>query len=261
MAKNDLLPHHRLGRGEPLVLIHGLGSRWQVWRPVLDRLAGHRDVIALDLPGFGASRSVAAGSVPGLADRVASFLDALGLRRPELAGSSLGGGIALELGRRGRAAAVTAFAPAGFFSAGQARWCRTMVGAARAGAVRLDPLLPSLMSTRAGRRVLCGLFYARTAHLDPADCVAEARALAAAPGFAATRAAIGDWRLDRPGALDRLPVTVAWGARDLVLPYAGQAARARAVLPQARHVRLRGCGHLPFADDPETCVRLLLAPY
>ena len=54
-----------------------------------------------------------------------------------------------------------------------------------------------------------------------------------------------------------VPVTIAWGDRDLVLPYR-QAARARRVLPHARHVRLAGCGHLPFADDPETCARLLL---
>ena len=246
---------YRQGRGDPLVLVHGIGSRWQVWRPILDRVAERREVIAFDLPGSGG------GSVSDLADQVASFLDRLGLRRPAIAGSSLGGGIALELGRRGLAGAVVAFAPVGFFSAGQARWCRTVVGLARAGATRLDPVLPALMSTRAGRRALCGVFYARTGHLSPADCVAEARALAAAPGFAAARAALGDWRLERSAVLDRLPVTVAWGTRDLVLPHIGQAARARAVLPHARHVRLRGCGHLPFADDPASCAGLLLRPY
>ena len=52
-------------------------------------------------------------------------------------------------------------------------------------------------------------------------------------------------------------MTIAWGDRDLVLPYR-QSKRARRVLPQARHVRLPGCGHLPFADDPRTCARLLL---
>ena len=49
------LNYHRAGSGEPLVLIHGIGSRWQVWEPVLDRLAAERDVVALDLPGFAAS--------------------------------------------------------------------------------------------------------------------------------------------------------------------------------------------------------------
>jgi pimeloyl-ACP methyl ester carboxylesterase len=58
-------------------------------------------------------------------------------------------------------------------------------------------------------------------------------------------------------ALQRIPVTVAWGTRDLVLPYRRQARRARAALPTARHVLLPGCGHLPFSDDPRRCAELL----
>ena len=45
----------RRGKGPPLVLLHGIGHRWQAWEPVFDLLAAERDVIALDLPGFGAS--------------------------------------------------------------------------------------------------------------------------------------------------------------------------------------------------------------
>src|SRR2546430_3000574 len=48
------LAHHRAGAGEPLVLVHGTGSQWQAFRPVLDLLAARHDVIAPDLPGFGA---------------------------------------------------------------------------------------------------------------------------------------------------------------------------------------------------------------
>src|SRR5947209_475098 len=49
------LAHHRGGAGEPLVLVHGTGSQWQAFGPVLELLEAHRDVIALDLPGFGDS--------------------------------------------------------------------------------------------------------------------------------------------------------------------------------------------------------------
>jgi pimeloyl-ACP methyl ester carboxylesterase len=48
------LNYYRGGSGQPLVLIHGIGSRWQVWNPVLPALTREREVIALDLPGFGA---------------------------------------------------------------------------------------------------------------------------------------------------------------------------------------------------------------
>ncbi|MFF5297324.1 alpha/beta fold hydrolase [Paractinoplanes globisporus] len=248
--------HDRRGSGSPIVLLHGIGSRWQVWSPVLDRLAARHEVIALDLPGFGASAADGgSGTVEHLADRVASFLSDRELERPVVGGSSLGGAVALELGRRGVARSVVAFSPVGFFGNVGAAWCRTVVNAARAGGATLSPALPRLFATRSGRIVLCGVFYGHPASLDPGDCLADVRALVAAPGFATARRRLGEWRMTEP--MPDVPVTIAWGDRDLVLPYR-QAARARRVLPHARHVRLAGCGHLPFADDPETCARLLL---
>ena len=49
-----------------------------------------------------------------------------------------------------------------------------------------------------------------------------------------------------------------WGSRDLLLPYALQARRARRELPQARHVTLPGLGHVPFWDDPGMVARVIL---
>lgn len=59
-----MLNHAREGRGEPLLLLHGIASHWQMWSPVLDRLAPSRDVPAVDLPAFG--RSAALGREPNL---------------------------------------------------------------------------------------------------------------------------------------------------------------------------------------------------
>ncbi|MBG0562761.1 alpha/beta fold hydrolase [Actinoplanes aureus] len=264
------LSYVRRGYGPPLVLIHGIGSHWRVWSPILGEVSRHRDVIALDLPGFGDSPpwpdlppgGGPPGSVTHLADLVTAFLDRLGVRTPEVAGSSLGGGIALELGRRGLARTVTAFAPVGFWNRSGRRWCQAVVGAARTGAVRLGPALPQIMASRAGRAAFCSVFYAHPGRLHAADCLAAARALAGAPGFAEARRAFAHlrpWTYARTGDLTRIPVTIAWGTRDAVLPHRSQARRARVVLPTARHVRLPGCGHLPFADDPSRCAELLLA--
>jgi pimeloyl-ACP methyl ester carboxylesterase len=122
-------------------------------------------------------------------------------------------------------------------------------------------LLPRLMGSRAGRTALCSVFYAHPGRLDPAECVADARALAGAPGFSASRSAFrGLTPWTDPGALPRIPVTIAWGTRDAVLPYRNQASRARAALPSARHVALPGCGHLPFPDAPQRCAELLFHP-
>ncbi|MFI1993575.1 alpha/beta fold hydrolase [Actinoplanes sp. NPDC020271] len=279
------LAHDRRGSGPPLLLIHGIGSRRQVWSPILDLLAPHREVIAIDLPGFGtsplwpplptadntthraapgqASRRVVPGSVPHLADLVESFLDSLGLGAVDVGGSSMGGGIALELGRRGRARAVTAFSPVGFWPPGGGRWCRFVVGAAHAGSTALASSLPRLLATRAGRTALCSVFYAHPGSLNPAGCLADARALAGAPGFHSSRSAfrhLTPWSAADLGALAAIPVTIAWGTRDAVLPYRRQAFRARTALPAARHVPLPGCGHLPFPDAPRRCADLLLHP-
>jgi pimeloyl-ACP methyl ester carboxylesterase len=52
-------------------------------------------------------------------------------------------------------------------------------------------------------------------------------------------------------------VTVAWGAKDRILP-PHQAERARELLPEARHVALPGCGHVPMTDDPDLVADLIL---
>lgn len=100
-----------------MVLLHGIGHHRQAWDPVLRILASERDVIAVGLPGFGDSPSLPAGLSYGVRTVVpvlASFFDALGLVRPHVAGNSLGGLLALELGREKSVRSVYTFSPAGF---------------------------------------------------------------------------------------------------------------------------------------------------
>ena len=110
------LVHDRRGSGEPLVLLHGIGSRWQVFAPVLDLLAAHHEVWAVDLPGFGASAPAPRADIAGLTDAVEEWIGEQGLGRPHVAGNSTGGGIALELASRGVVASATGLAPIGFWS-------------------------------------------------------------------------------------------------------------------------------------------------
>ncbi|GAA4245471.1 alpha/beta fold hydrolase [Dactylosporangium darangshiense] len=236
---------HLGGRGELLVLLHGIGSRWQVWAPVLPRLEERFEVLVPTLAG---------ASVPELADEV---LRLAGDGPFHVAGSSMGGGVALELGRRGAARSVTAFSPIGFWGPASRRWCQASVTAARGCARALAPALPALSRTAAGRVALFGLFFGHPTRVDPEAGLADARHLADGPGFAVARAAFARHRFAGAEALAGIPVTIAWGTRDLILP-AFQARRAERLLPSARHVRLPGCGHLPFADDPRTCADLIV---
>src|ERR1044072_1362086 len=115
----------RRGNGSPLVLLHGIGHRWQAWEPVLDSLAAAHDVIAVDLPGFGRSPLLADGrgyDMPSAVAACADIFDDLGLDRPHVAGNSLGGVLSLELASRGLVSSATALAPAGFWSARDRSW-------------------------------------------------------------------------------------------------------------------------------------------
>jgi pimeloyl-ACP methyl ester carboxylesterase len=93
---------HRAGRGRPLVLLHGFMMSHWIFRPVLGELAKSREVIAVDLPGFGDSdkpRDFAYDS-PAFARAVDEVLGKLGVSGADVIGHSMGGGAALTLAAR-----------------------------------------------------------------------------------------------------------------------------------------------------------------
>ncbi|MFJ3672602.1 alpha/beta fold hydrolase [Streptomyces sp. NPDC090106] len=249
----------RVGRGEPLLLLHGIGHHRQAWDPVVDILATERDVIAVDLPGFGASPGLPAALSYDLATTSAVFAglcEALELDRPHVAGNSLGGLIALELGRERLVRSVTALSPAGFWSEAERRYAFTVLLAMRGIAVRMPlPVVDRLSRSAAGRTALTSTIYARPGRRSPEAVVAETLALVNAPGFEATLRAGGSVRFtdDVPG----IPVTVAWGTKDRLL-LRRQGVRAKHAIPKARLVRLPGCGHCPMNDDPALVARVIL---
>ncbi|MFI7388194.1 alpha/beta fold hydrolase [Streptomyces sp. NPDC049813] len=253
------LAYERTGTGEPLLLLHGIGHHWQAWEPVLQILAAERDVIAVDLPGFGTSPALPEGLTYGLSSVVPvldAFCRALGVERPHVAGNSLGGLLALELGREKRVRSVTALSPAGFWTQAERRYAFGTLLAMRQGARRLPlPLVERLSRSAAGRAALTGTIYARPGRRSPEAVVAETLALRHATGFRETLDAGRSvlFRDDVP----EIPVTVAWGTRDRIL-VRRQGIRAKGVLPGARLVRLPGCGHVPMNDDPALVARVIL---
>jgi pimeloyl-ACP methyl ester carboxylesterase len=253
------LNYHRSGQGEPLVLIHGIGSRLQVWDPVLPYLEPQREVIAIDLPGFGASPMPPHDQPPGIETLVAGvtgLLDELGLERPHVAGNSLGGWLTFELAKHGRARTATGLSPAGFWLGMEGVISRAslfvMVRTARLAAPYADTLYQSPTARRLSFRQV-------TEHGDrmtPTEAADSLRALAHAPSFDGTLKAM----LKQPYHADHpieVPVTIAWAEHDHLLP-PRQALWAAHLIPNARSVVLYGCGHVPTYDDPEQVARVLL---
>ncbi|MFR0354074.1 alpha/beta fold hydrolase [Streptomyces sediminimaris] len=251
--------YRRVGSGEPLLLLHGIGHHRQAWDPVVDILATERDVIAVDLPGFGVSPGLPDGLAYDLPTTTAvfrAFCAAMELDRPHVAGNSLGGLLALELGRERLVRSVTALSPAGFWSESERRYAFGVLMAMRRIARRLPlPLVQRLSRSAAGRTMLTSTIYARPGRRSPQAVVAETLALAQATGFDATLLAGSTVRFtdDLPG----IPVTVAWGSRDMLL-VRRQGVRAKHIIPRARLVRLPGCGHCPMNDDPALVARVVL---
>ncbi len=107
----------RRGTGKQLLLIHGLGGSWREWSPILDDLAAEREVIAVDLPGFGATPPLPGEvSVRTLSDAVTEFLISNELTGIDAVGSSMGARLVLELARRGGVlGAVVSLDPGGFW--------------------------------------------------------------------------------------------------------------------------------------------------
>lgn len=254
-----MLAHERIGSGEPLVLVHGIGHRRQAWYPVVDRLAEHREVILFDLPGHGESAPLVhdGRSVKDqLHDVLVDFFADLGLDRPHIAGNSLGGRIALEAAADDLVSSATTLAPAGFWRGSlDFLYIRAVFVALTGAATLAQPVAPALMRSAAGRAAAMGLLMSHGARLDPELALGDLRGLVAAKP--ALRTIIeGGQPFDR--AIDpSVPVTVAWGSRDLVLlPY--QATRARKALPHAEHLTLTGCGHVPMIDDVDRVADVLL---
>ncbi|MEV0633481.1 alpha/beta fold hydrolase [Streptomyces sp. NPDC050619] len=252
--------YERQGTGEPVVLLHGLGCHRQAWDAVVPLLTERREIIAMDLPGFGQSPDPDPDVPHDLETAVAwlgSVFTAMGVERPHVVGHSLGGLIALRLGQAGFARSVTALAPAGFWTPVERRYTYALLTAAHES-VRLlpDRALEVLVDTALARAVLTGTLYGQAALCPPHAVASALRMLRDSTAFQATLRA-GRAPDLFTGDIPDVPVTIAWGTRDRLLPPI-QATRAHAMIPGARLVPLPGCGHVPMLDAPDLLARVIL---
>jgi len=249
----------RTGTGKPLLLVHGI-SQLRNWDPIVGTLARYRDVIALDLPGFGDSAPLAGEvSIATLTDAVAQFIDEHQLGAVDVVGSSMGARIALELARRGHPGAVVALDPGGFWTDTEVKVFGASVGGSLKLVRAIDPLLPPLTRNAAGRTALLLQFSAKPWRLDPDLVLTELRAFKRAPSLDDAMHALvhGPKQAGSPPGSLRAPVVIGWGDKDRVtIPR--QAHRAAALYPDAHLHWFADCGHFPHWDQPDETVELIL---
>ncbi|WP_283607515.1 alpha/beta fold hydrolase [Mycolicibacterium poriferae] len=253
------MKYQRCGSGPALLLIHGISHR-QNWAPVIPALARERDVIAVDLPGFGESPPLPGEvSVATLTDAVEEFIAEHDLGDVDIVGSSMGARMALEMARRGHGGATVALDPGGFWTDTEVAYFAATVVPSIALVRRIQPVLPRLVSNRVGRATLLLQFSVRPSALDRDLVLSELRNFARSPGlFDALEALIrGPKQQGAPSGTLRAPVVIGWGSKDRVTP-PRQAQRALERFPDAVLHWFSECGHFPHWDRPAETVQLIL---
>ncbi len=239
----------------PLLLIHGSGASGASWGPVAKALAGHHQVIRVDLPGCGQSPPAPSYDVPEQAGRVAVLLDDLRLRHLTLAGHSSGGYVATALAEQ-RPDLVGSLA---LISTGPS------LGALLPQpfilrALLAPPLGPLLWPRRSDAMIRKGISATTARPVDiPDDAVADLKnttyrafrkVLRCNAAYVAERSVP-----ERLADID-VPVLVIFGAADP--RYEPSSAHQYDAVPNARVEMLPGVGHVPILEAPETTSELLL---
>ncbi len=244
---------HRLhyldgGRGEPVLLLHGIFAEKDHWVDFARHLTRDHRVIVPDLPGFGESERHEDQRY-GYAEqllRLQAFLDVLALSRLHVAGSSMGGalGALLALASPERVASLAFIgAPHGLRSPVPSETDRL-----------IDRGDEPLIARDAGEfeSLLARLFEKRPWLPWPIRQAACADAI----GRAESNRRLWQEHLGDRHVLDlclagvQTPLLALWGRRDRVFHVSGVRSLRRQ-RPDAEIEVLEGLGHLPMMEDPK----------
>lgn len=261
---------HEGGSGPVLVLLHGLGGTWHVWKPVLPLLERHHRVIAPTLPGHVGGVPIPEGAAPTvdtLADLLIADLKARGIERAHVAGNSLGGWLSLELARRGFAQSVTALSPAGGW---QTQKDYDAVAKSFRIIFTLLPILIVLFTLLLSFGFIRRLLNRQAMeHGDRVPAEESRRAMRSMrdtimlPALLDSMKRIGGIK---PFVANPPLVRIAWCEHDKVIPYARYGAALTDIVQGAEALTVTGCGHVPMYDDPEQVAAIIAttvarAPY
>ena len=247
------------GSGRPLVLLHGIGMSRAAWNPVVPRLCRSRRVIAFDIAGFGSTPPLPNGTPPTISALVDAFdqsLHEIGLTMPvDIAGNSLGGCMALEAARRGIARSAVAISPPGLWRDHPAPHVRYVFRSLRFMARNCLGLMKATIRLPLLREVFLAVpLSVGSGRMPLTDAGRAVEDLRNATAFEAT---FENTRSPFSGSGIAVPVTVAFGDRDWILP--GSSRRRNGLPEHTRWIEKQGWGHVPMWIDPIGVSALILA--
>lgn len=246
-----------LGSGElePIVFVHGLGGQWQNFLENLPRAALERRVIAMDLPGFGATPMPSGEiTISGYGRCVDALCEKLGLGRVEVVGNSMGGYIAAEVTIQfpERVDQLILVSAAGITSAQVSRRPVLTAGRVAAAMAAHGSGRHRQVAARPRSRHMALALMARHPSRLRADLTYEGFLKGAGrPAFGgALRACLEyDFR-DRLPEIGR-PTLIVWGDKDVIIP-ARDANEFERQIPDSRKFLMHDTGHIPMAERPQT---------
>jgi len=255
------LNHIRYGNGQPLLLIHGLGGTWKSWMPVLDKLATHREVIAIDLPGHGKTPPLEGPTtIATLANAVTDFILRNGLTGIDTVGSSMGARLVLELARRGGVlGTVVSLDPGGFWEGWQRSFFYISVTASIRIVRSLQFAMPFLTGNILTRSILLAQFSPRPWNIPPHLALTEMRSYAASPVYNELLYDLvyGEEQQGAARGSITKPLIIGWGRQDRVC-FPSQSKKALHLFPDAHVYWFNSCGHFPHWDKPAETTSLIL---
>ncbi|MEA2499692.1 MAG: hypothetical protein QOH26_2097 [Actinomycetota bacterium] len=249
----------------PLVLLHGLGASKASWLPVVPQLANHYRILAVDLPGFGAS-SKPRGRYDArwFAEQMFGFLDSAGYESAMIAGNSMGGRIAQEMAmlHPDRIDAIACLCPATAFSRRPGLWLARLLRPELGSALAIMPRGQLKSTIRA--------LFARPGRIDDSwyeaaldDFLATWKSPRARMAFfAAARHIYMEEPNGEKGFWSRLslmgtPAFYVYGRHDsLITHHFGN--KVSRFVPSAQVEIWDDCGHVPQLEHPDRTANCLL---
>ena len=250
-----------MGEGSPILFVHGLSGAWQNWLETLPHFARTHRVIALDLPGFGASPMPPWEiSIPSYGRFVRDFCERVGVDRCSLVGNSMGGFIATEVAITDpeRVDELTLVSAAGVTWARARREPAAVI--ARMGRAATPVLLRFHMSGIRRQRLRKGYFQG--VFFDPDSIRREmlwenvVPALNS-PGYYDALTTL--WGYDIRDRLEEIgvPTLIVWGRNDRVVPVPAAVSYKKRIGENAELVIFDRCGHVPQIERPVRFNRVL----
>jgi len=238
--------------------LHGIGMSHAAWTAVTPYLRSTRRVIAFDIAGFGLTPPLPGGTpatIANLVEGLSLSIHAMGIACPvDVAGNSLGASMALEAAKRGIARSVVAISPAGLWREHGAPHVKYVFGGMRFMAKNYPGLLKLTMRRPLLRELALAVpVSVGSGRMPTTDALRAVDDLAAATAFEET---FDNTRDPFSGAGISVPVTVAFGDRDWILPKGSQQCNGLPV--HTRWLKKPGWGHVPMWVDPVGVSQLVL---